>query len=64
MNLSSPWKSKQNIATPPGLNTANEDSKDDLFGSKRTTLVKSKSQSKVAANKSKANIILEWILSN
>jgi serine/threonine-protein kinase GIN4 len=67
MNMSPPWKSKQNkeIATPPpGLNAANEISKDDLFGSKRPTLAKAKSQSKVAANKSKANIALDRILSN
>jgi serine/threonine-protein kinase GIN4 len=64
MNLSPPWKSKQNIASPLGLNTANEDSKDDLFGSKHPMLAKSKSQSKVAATKSKANITLERILSD
>jgi hypothetical protein len=67
MNLSPPWKAKQNkgIATPPPeLNIANEDSKDDLFGSKRPTLAKSKSQSKVAAAKSKANIAFERILIN
>ena len=66
MNLSPPWKSKQDkeIASPPGLNTANDDSKDDLFGDKRPTLAKSKSQPKVAATKSKANIVLERILSN
>ena len=65
MNLS-PWKSKQDreIATPPGLNTANEDSKDDLFGRNSPTLAKSKSQPKVAATKSKANNVLERILSN
>ena len=66
MNLSSPWKSKQNkeFATPPGLNTANEDSKDDMFGSKCPALAKSKSQLKVAATKSKANIALEGNLNN
>ena len=65
MSLSSPWKSKQNkeFATPPGLNAANEDSKDDMFGNKRPTFAKSKSQSKIAATKSKANIV-ERILSN
>ncbi|KAF8799033.1 hypothetical protein BYT27DRAFT_7202794 [Phlegmacium glaucopus] len=55
MNLTpSSWKSKENakIATPPGLDCAHEDSKDDdLFGSKRTTLAKSKSQPKVAGTK-------------
>lgn len=66
MSLSPPWKSKQNkeTPTPPGLNAANEDSKNDLFGSKPPTLAKSKSQSKVAATKSKANIALERILTN
>ena len=65
MNLSPPWKSKQNIATPPGLNsTTNEDSKDDLFGGKRPTLAKSKSHLKVTATKSKANFTLERILTN
>ena len=64
MNLSSPWKSKQNIATPPGLNSTNEDSKDDLFGGKRPTLAKSKSHLKVTATKSKANFTLERILTN
>jgi len=57
MNLTpSSWKSKENtkIATPPGLARANEDVKDDdLFGSKRPTLAKSKSQPKVAGTKSK-----------
>jgi hypothetical protein len=52
------------FATPPGLNTANKDSKDDMFGSKRPTIAKSKSQSKVAATKSKANIALEEIHNN
>ena len=66
MNLSPPWmKSKQNIATPPGLNSPNEDSKDDLFSSKRPMLAKSKSQSsKVGATKSKATTTLERILIN
>lgn len=64
MNLSPPWKSKHNIASPQGLNIANEDSKDDLFSTKRPTLAKSKSQSKVAVTKSKANITPEGILSN
>lgn len=64
MNLSPPWKNKQDkeIGTPPGLDTANEGSKDDLFGSKHPMLAKSKSQPKVAATKSKANIVLERIL--
>ena len=55
MNMSSPWKSKENtqIATPPGLNAADEDSKNDLSVSKRPTLAKSKSQPKVAGTKSK-----------
>lgn len=64
MNLSPPWKSKQNVATPPGLKTANEDSKDDLFSYKQPTLAKSKSQSRVAASKSKANIAPDRIFSN
>ena len=67
MNLSPPWKGKPNkeiVTPPPGLNPAKETSKDDLFGSKHPTLAKSKSQSKVAANKSKANIALERIFNN
>jgi hypothetical protein len=53
--MSPPWKSKENtkIATPPRLDTPNEDSKDDLSVSKRPTLAKSKSQPKVAGTKSK-----------
>jgi hypothetical protein len=65
MNISSPWKSKENtqVATPPGLNAANEDSRNDLSVTKRPTLAKSKSQPKVAGIKSKLISFLEQILS-
>ena len=63
MNLSPPWKNKQNREIAP-LHAVNKDSKDDLFSSKRATLAKSKSQLKVAATKSKANVALVQILIN
>ena len=63
MNLSSPWKSKEDtkIATPPGLDPPNEDFKDDL-SIRKHTLAKSKSQPKVAGTKRKlTNIFIERV---
>lgn len=59
INLSpSAWKDmdmeNSKIATPPGLDDANDDPNDnDMFGSKPPTLVKSKSQPKVIGSKGK-----------